>query len=186
MCVVCVCVCVCVRACVRACVCVLVPVLLFFSYNCNLFKHFIFHYIHIYLHVILMVCFKANFLLRILKFYVILLSAVSGPLAVFSSACVPIKAPVPSPTFNFCHSDGWVRLVSLSLQWFSLQNTHALNLSHVPQISQPLTHRVTSPCIAKNRKPKYSTMYMMAEFMTVELELSLTCSFQIKFCFKTN
>ena len=57
------------------CFMLLLGVCLFFSYNCNLFKHFFMYMLYvellcvfnlncIYLHVTLMVCFKANFLLQ--------------------------------------------------------------------------------------------------------------------------
>ena len=64
--------CVCMHARGRACVMLL---LICFSNNCNLFKHLIFfHFVllnnFVHLRVTLMVCFKANFLLRTVKYYV--------------------------------------------------------------------------------------------------------------------
>ena len=67
---------VCVCVCVYVCVCAYIMLLLTcFSYNCNLFKHFflfVFLNSFVHSHVTLMVCFKANFLLRTIKYYIYL------------------------------------------------------------------------------------------------------------------
>ena len=101
---VCVCVCMCVRACVCMCACYVVIV---FSYNCKLFKDFcslwtcltlkyyMFNFIH--LHAMLMVCFKANFLLRTMKYYIYISS---NTLSFCLSLSLPPTPPPLLPTLN--------------------------------------------------------------------------------------
>ena len=98
---VCVCVYVCACMCVHACMCACYVVIVF-SYNCKLFKDFfslwtcltlnyyMFNFIH--LHAMLMVCFKANFLLRTMKYFIYISLSIHC-LSVFHFLCPPPPHP---------------------------------------------------------------------------------------------
>ena len=103
--VMCVCVCTCVHVGVHVCICYLMLLLTCFSYNCNCWNTFFFFFLFswtvLFSHVTLVVCFKANPLLRTMKYY---LTSVSSATPTHNPIHAHAQHTIPEYSTNGAHT----------------------------------------------------------------------------------